>query len=124
VRDDAWLDEMTAAAAGALGVAREDAFAKRRAGQPGATQYGRLGDARATFTVHEAGLLFLVNLSDYVDTGLFLDHRERAARQRDPAGSAASTCSLPRVHHARGGAQPRRRVDLSDVPQSAGRTCG
>src|SRR4029453_9450576 len=80
LRDDPRLDELTAAAAAALGVPREDAFAKRRAGQPGATQYGRQGDARATFTVREAGLVFRVNLSDYVDTGLFLDHRETRAR--------------------------------------------
>jgi len=118
VRDDAWLDEMTAAAASALGVAREDAFAKRRAGQPGATQYGRLGDARATFTVREAGLLFLVNLSDYVDTGLFLDHRETRARV---AAEAAGKRVLNlfcytgafTVHAAARGAAATTSVDLS-----------
>lgn len=31
-------------------------------------------------TVHEAGHTFRVNLSDYVDTGLFLDHRITRAR--------------------------------------------
>ena len=48
LRDDAWLERMRLAAAAALEVAREHAFAKRRAGQVGAAQYGRVGDARAT----------------------------------------------------------------------------
>jgi 23S rRNA (guanine2445-N2)-methyltransferase / 23S rRNA (guanine2069-N7)-methyltransferase len=118
VRDDAWLDEMTAAAASALGVAREDAFAKRRAGQPGATQYVRLGDARATFTVHEAGLLFLVNLSDYVDTGLFLDHRETRARVgAESAGKRVLNLfcytGAFTVHAAARGAAATTSVDLS-----------
>lgn len=118
VRDDAWLDEMTAAAASALGVAREDAFAKRRAGQPGATQYGRLGDARATFTVHEAGLLFRVNLSDYVDTGLFLDHRETRARfGAEAAGKRVLNLfcytGAFSVHAAARGAAATTSVDLS-----------
>jgi 23S rRNA G2069 N7-methylase RlmK/C1962 C5-methylase RlmI len=118
VRDDAWLDEMTAAASSALGVAREDAFAKRRAGQPGATQYGKLGDARATFTVTEAGLQFLVNLSDYVDTGLFLDHRDTRARVgREAAGKRFLNLfcytGAFTVHAAAGGAIATTSVDLS-----------
>ena len=32
------------------------------------------------FAVEEAGLEFLVNLDDYLDTGLFLDHRLTRAR--------------------------------------------
>lgn len=35
--------------------------------------------------VHEGGLRFLVNLTDYVDTGLFLDHRRLRARVREEA---------------------------------------
>jgi 23S rRNA G2069 N7-methylase RlmK/C1962 C5-methylase RlmI len=43
-------------------------------------QYERLGDAGATRVVGEGGHRFRVNLSDYVDTGLFLDHRITRAR--------------------------------------------
>ncbi len=118
LRDDAWLEAMAAAAAAALGVAREDAFAKRRAGQPGAEQYRKLGDARATFTVTEAGLRFRVNLSDYVDTGLFLDHRE--TRLRVGAESAGKRVlnlfcytGAFTVHAAAGGARATTSVDLS-----------
>jgi len=118
LRDDAWVDEMTVAASGALGVAREDAFAKRRAGQQGASQYRKLGDERATFTVTEAGLRFLVNLSDYVDTGLFLDHRETRARvRREAAGKRFLNLfcytGAFTVHAAAGGATATTSVDLS-----------
>src|SRR5215216_5117896 len=38
------------------------------------SQYEKLQDKKAEFIVHESGLRFSVNLSDYLDTGLFLDH--------------------------------------------------
>jgi 23S rRNA G2069 N7-methylase RlmK/C1962 C5-methylase RlmI len=118
LRDDAWLDAMTAAAAAALGVAREDAFAKRRGGQSGTEQYRKLGDARATFAVHEAGLLFRVNLSDYLDTGLFLDHRETRLRVgREAAGKRVLNLfcytGAFTVHAAAAGARATTSVDLS-----------
>ena len=80
LRDDAWLERMRLAAAAALEVAPELAFGKRRSGQVGAAQYGRVAEAGAFFTVSEGGHRFRVNLSDYVDTGLFLDHRIVRAR--------------------------------------------
>ena len=61
-------------------VRAELAFTKRRSGQVGAAQYGRVAEAAAFFTVSEGGHRFRVNLSDYVDTGLFLDHRTVRAR--------------------------------------------
>ena len=79
-RDDAWLERMRLAAAAALEVPPELAFAKRRAGQQGTAQYAKVSEAGAFFTVHEGGHQFRVNLSDYVDTGLFLDHRTVRAR--------------------------------------------
>lgn len=38
-------------------------------------QYQRVAEEQEFFVVKEAGLFFRVNLSDYLDTGLFLDHR-------------------------------------------------
>ena len=38
-------------------------------------QYQKTGNLKEEFIVEEDGLKFLVNLSDYLDTGLFLDHR-------------------------------------------------
>ena len=39
-------------------------------------QYDRVDDRGVVRTVEEQGLRFEVNLSDYLDTGLFLDHRK------------------------------------------------
>ena len=78
---DAWLDAVVEAARAALGadevhVKRRERLAHRTAGQ----QYERQADAGAWRTVREGGHRFRVNLSDYVDTGLFLDHRVTRAR--------------------------------------------
>jgi 23S rRNA G2069 N7-methylase RlmK/C1962 C5-methylase RlmI len=91
--DGAWLDALADAAQATLD-ARE-CFAKRRerlVDRQEGHQYERLDDAAATRVVHEAGLQFRVNLSDYVDTGLFLDHR--ATRERVAAEPGASLLNL------------------------------
>ena len=90
-RDDAdlWLAAATAAIRDALEptelfVKQRERLAHRGAGQ----QYERQADRGAWRTVHEAGHQFRVNLSDYVDTGLFLDHRiTRARAAAEPARS-------------------------------------
>lgn len=81
-----WLDLMTRTAATTLEVSRERVFVKHRDRQRGADQYGRVDDRNAKFVVNEGGLKFVVNLSDYIDTGLFLDHR----LTRDMVRKAAS----------------------------------
>ena len=46
-----------------------------------------MDDRSVTFSVNEHDLKFDVNLSDYLDTGLFLDHRQTRAMVRgDAAG--------------------------------------
>ncbi len=84
-----WLDLMARTAAGVLEVPQDRVFLKHRDRQRGAGQYQRIDHRGARFVVHESGLQFVVNLSDYVDTGLFLDHRitrqmirERSAGKR------------------------------------------
>jgi 23S rRNA G2069 N7-methylase RlmK/C1962 C5-methylase RlmI len=87
--DEAWLDALAAAAQDALGA--PEVFAKHRArlGHRGeGQQYERLDQRGAWRTVHEGGHAFRVNLSDYIDTGLFLDHRiTRARAAHEPARS-------------------------------------
>ncbi|MEQ8838000.1 MAG: bifunctional 23S rRNA (guanine(2069)-N(7))-methyltransferase RlmK/23S rRNA (guanine(2445)-N(2))-methyltransferase RlmL, partial [Lacipirellulaceae bacterium] len=70
-----WLDLMAKTAAKTLEIDRRNTFMKHRARQRGNDQYQRVGDRSFTQVVEEAGLKFKVNLSDYLDTGLFLDHR-------------------------------------------------
>ena len=78
---DAWLDDAVAAVRSALEpaevhVKHRERLAHRGAGQ----QYERQGDRGTWRVVREGGHRFRVNLSDYVDTGLFLDHRITRAR--------------------------------------------
>lgn len=78
---DAWLDDAIAATRDALGAT--EAFAKQRerlVGRREGHQYERLDAPDVWRTVHEGGHAFRVNLSGYVDTGLFLDHRITRAR--------------------------------------------
>ena len=85
--DEAWLDAAVAAAKDALAasevhVKRRERLAHHAAGQ----QYERQAERGAWRTVGEGGHKFRVNLSDYVDTGLFLDHRiTRARATAEPA---------------------------------------
>jgi 23S rRNA G2069 N7-methylase RlmK/C1962 C5-methylase RlmI len=112
-----WLDYMVRAAAEALETPRELVFVKHRRRQRGAAQYEAVDDRRALRVVQEGGLKFQVNLSDYVDTGLFLDHRITRSMVRDAARGAsflnlfAYTGSFT-VYAAAGGAEQTTTVDL------------
>lgn len=87
--DESWLDALADGAREALDA--PEVFAKHRArlahrgeGQ----QYERLDQRGAWRTVQEGGHQFRVNLSDYIDTGLFLDHRlTRGRAAQEPARS-------------------------------------
>ena len=83
-----WLDLMMRKAAEVLDVDHRKVFLKCRRRQRGRSQHGQLADRRYEVTVREAGLRFIVNLSDYVDTGLFLDHRITRSMVREAAEGA------------------------------------
>jgi 23S rRNA (guanine2069-N7)-methyltransferase len=102
-----------------LGVDPSLVFTKTHAPQPwGHSAYGRLSEAGAEFEVREGPLRFRVNLSDRLDTGLFLDHRNTRARVRaESTGKRmlnlfgyTGTFS---VAAATGGARSTTTVDLS-----------
>lgn len=101
-----------------FGVEPDSVFVKRRERQRGAEQYVRLSRRRSGGVVAENGLLFEVNFSDYLDTGLFLDHRDTRAWLRQIADGArfanlfAYTGSAT-VYAAAGGAVSTATVDLS-----------
>jgi 23S rRNA (cytosine1962-C5)-methyltransferase len=81
-----WLETMARAAAEALEVRWERVhLRRRRAGE----SYERLGRKGERIEVRERELRFLVNLDDYLDTGLFADHREtRALVRAEAAGKS------------------------------------
>lgn len=100
------------------GVAFADIHLRVRRRQKGTSQYDKLGARGRTHVVEEAGLQLLVNFDDYLDTGLFLDHR--VTRDRVRAASAGRrvlnlfcyTGSVT-VHAIAGGATHTASVDLS-----------
>jgi 23S rRNA (cytosine1962-C5)-methyltransferase len=89
---------------------------RRKAGRQG--QYERIASEQDFFVVKEAGLSFKVNLTDYLDTGLFLDHRitrgmvRAEARGRRVLNLFCYTGSFS-VYAAAGGAVAIDSVDLS-----------
>ncbi|MFT3901813.1 MAG: class I SAM-dependent methyltransferase [Niabella sp.] len=71
-----WLRDSLAIMSVVLQISPENIFTKlrqRKAGRMG--QYQKTDNTQNEFVVQENGLKFIVNLSDYLDTGLFLDHR-------------------------------------------------
>ncbi|MEM9302152.1 MAG: bifunctional 23S rRNA (guanine(2069)-N(7))-methyltransferase RlmK/23S rRNA (guanine(2445)-N(2))-methyltransferase RlmL [Pseudomonadota bacterium] len=112
------LEEAIAGARHAFDVGPGAVFVKARARQRGSRQYERLSDEGAVSWVEEDGLRLRVNLSDYLDTGLFLDHRETRRRVRGMAAGKSFlnlfcyTGSVS-VHAAAGGASRTLSVDLS-----------
>ncbi len=115
-----WLDRLARVAADTLEVDRKLVFMKVRQRQRGASQYERVATASVTRVVNEGDLRFRVNLSDYLDTGLFLDHR--ITRQKVMAEAAGRrflnlfgyTGSFT-VAAAKGGAAETTSVDLSNT---------
>ena len=102
----------------AADVAPEQVTLKVRQRQKGKAQYQRQGQEGRYYTVDEAGTRLLVNFTDYLDTGLFLDHRP----VREWIGANISGRSFlnlfaytgaATVHAARGGASRTVSVDLS-----------
>ena len=115
-----WLEKMASAAGEKLAIPPENIFLKRRRRQRGTDQYERTSEAGPRITVSEGGCKFLVNLSDYIDTGLFLDHRITRGMVRDEAAGKrmlnlfAYTGAFS-VYAAAGGAVATTTVDLSNT---------
>lgn len=91
---------------------------KRRERQAGKKQYERHNQQGQFMEVAEGGVKLLVNLTDYLDTGLFLDHRPMRVRlQKEAAGKRFLNLfcytATATVHAAKGGARTTTSVDLS-----------
>ncbi|WP_217474458.1 bifunctional 23S rRNA (guanine(2069)-N(7))-methyltransferase RlmK/23S rRNA (guanine(2445)-N(2))-methyltransferase RlmL [Stutzerimonas stutzeri] len=102
----------------ALGVSRDRVVVKRRERQSGTRQYERQASQGQFLEVSEGNVKLLVNLTDYLDTGLFLDHRPMRLRiAREAAGKRFLNLycytATATVHAAKGGARSTTSVDLS-----------
>ncbi|MBI5023969.1 MAG: class I SAM-dependent methyltransferase [Candidatus Omnitrophica bacterium] len=114
-----WLPKMAAAVAQALGVPPEKTHTRRRrTNTKEGPRYGKMDFRKERFKVRERDLSFRVNLDDYLDTGLFSDHRDTRVIVRNLAAgkdflnlyayTGAFTCAA-----AAGGAKTTVSVDRS-----------
>jgi len=71
-----WLEKLVETASQTLDIPKDQIFLKQKHRKSGSEQHQRVDKASYELRVQEGGLTFIVNLSDYVDTGLFLDHRQ------------------------------------------------
>lgn len=93
---------------------------KLRQSQKGTSQYQRQSEAERLHVIDEYGCKLYVNFDDYLDTGVFLDHRPIRLRiQQEAAGKRflnlfCYTASAS-VHAARGGAASTLSLDMSNT---------
>jgi 23S rRNA G2069 N7-methylase RlmK/C1962 C5-methylase RlmI len=103
-----------------LKIPERNVFLKRRKIREDGEQYEKVGTVSQTRVISEHGLKFLVNLSDYLDTGLFLDHRKTRVLVRSLSEGKrvlnlfAYTGAIS-VHAAAGGASEVTTLDLSNT---------
>lgn len=115
-----WLEDCLDSISKVMAVPRHLIFFKERKRQKGQQQYEKVDAEKHQRLVRENGLNFLVNLSDYVDTGLFLDHRNTRQMIREQAEGKhflnlfAYTGAFT-VYAAAGGALSTTTVDLSNT---------
>ena len=117
--ENRWMDAMKQAAADVLETPEQCVYAKIRRRQRGEdAQYEKVGSTGGKIVIAEGGSKFLVNLADYLDTGIFLDHRPaRLMVRSESAGKKVLNLfcytGAFSVHAAAGGAASVTSVDLS-----------
>lgn len=114
------LREALAVVPEVLGIPQEQLFFKVRQKQKGVSQYEKQATEQQFYEIEENGLKFWVNFSDYLDTGLFLDHRSTRKMVADMSQGKrvlnlfAYTGSVT-VYAAAGGAESTTTVDMSNT---------
>jgi len=110
--------EALAALPAATGVPSERIKLRTRRRTSRGEQYDKLDNRSDSHVVLEGGLQFIVNFDDYLDTGLFLDHRITRARLREAAAGKRflnlfAYTGTATVYAAAGGAAATTSVDMS-----------
>ncbi len=101
-----------------LAIPATQLFSKQRSQQKGTAQYQKHGEHEEFHIVKEGDLQFYVNFTDYLDTGLFLDHRPVRGWIRDLAKGKRvlnlfAYTGAASVYAAAGGAKQVVSVDMS-----------
>ena len=114
-----WWKESSAVMTDVLGVESNKIYLKLRQRKEGRLgQYQKLDEQKNEFIVNEGGLKFIINLADYLDTGLFLDHRitrgmvKQLAKDKKILNLFCYTGSFS-VYAVSGGALSVTSIDLS-----------
>lgn len=118
VKAETRLIETLAGIPAVLEIPPEQVFLKVRRRQKGSAQYEKQSETGHFHTVEEGGLSFQVNFEDYLDTGLFLDHRLTRALIRERAKGRRflnlfAYTGTATVYAASGGASSTTTVDMS-----------
>ena len=114
------LFEVMSAIPTALNISESNVILKKRQRQTGKEQYEKIDQTKHEMIVEEYGCDFIVNLKDYLDTGLFLDHRPVRKLIQDKANGVrflnlfcyTATAS---IHAGQGGARSSLSVDMSNT---------
>ena len=118
VKTFARLQDVMRALPVALDIPAEKIILKQRKKQQGVNQYEKHSETHRFVEMNEYGCRLLVNLHDYLDTGLFLDHRPIRKRiQQESTGKDVLNLfcytATASVHAAVGGAKSTTSVDMS-----------
>ena len=114
------LEEILDVIPGVLGVSSDNIFLKQKRRQRGLSQYEKMDSRGIIREIREADLKFLVNFSDYIDVGLFLDNRITRRLIRELAGGKRflnlySYTGTATVYADKGGARSTISVDSSNT---------
>lgn len=115
---DERFDRIAALVRDVFQITEDQLYLKRRKKQKGLGQYDKLAIEGNYEWVNESNLEFRINLSDYLDTGLFLDHRitrdwlRKASKDKSVLNLFSYTGAFS-VYAASGGAKKTKSVDLS-----------
>ncbi len=103
-----------------LDINKSQVFLKIRRKQKNTNQYEKQNNTENFYSIEENGCKFLVNFEDYLDTGLFLDHRpirlllQQQAKDKNFLNLFAYTGTAS-VHAAMGGAKSTTTIDMSNT---------
>ena len=114
------VEETNKALCTIFGINTDAIYWRTRIKSKSTRQYEKVNESHDFFTAMEYGVKFRINLVDYLDTGLFLDHRETRkivtseCKEKRVLNLFAYTCSFS-VHAAIAGATFTKSVDLSNT---------
>lgn len=117
---ESWANEIKNICKNILDIPIENMYLKIRERKKELSQYEKINDKEKIIIVKEFGNFFKINLSNYIDTGLFLDHRnlrfiiKNKANEKDILNLFCYTASFS-LHAASNGAKSIDSVDLSNT---------